>query len=139
MNEVVAVPIGGGAVRFMTPKIYFSSNPDHALCHVHSLFQNEVCSSFANAIDILGDWRDSIQVREDGWIVGPHDRLLLWVPPMYLPGLYGPRTKCLIGIATMELDLSNFAHGPLWESCKDKENQHVILPSFPRFPGILNE
>ena len=104
--------VRGADVRCITPKIQFSSNPHHALCNVHSPFEN--------AMDIVSDWRDSIQVQENGWILGPHNRLLLWVPPMYLPGLYRPRTKCLIGIASMELDLSNFAHGLLWESCKVK-------------------
>ncbi|KIM46585.1 hypothetical protein M413DRAFT_421887, partial [Hebeloma cylindrosporum] len=98
------------SIEFITPKIQFSSNPHHALCGVHYLFEN--------AMDTVGDWRDAIQVQQDGWILGPHGRLLLWVPPMYLPGLYRPRTKHFIGIVPMELDLSNFAHGPLWEFCK---------------------
>jgi hypothetical protein len=102
------------SVGFIPPKIQFSSNLHHALCEVHSLFEN--------AMDITSDWRDTIQVQENGWILGPHNRLLLWVPPMYFPGLYHPRTKHLIGMASMELDLSNFAHGLLWESCKVKDS-----------------
>ena len=108
------VNVRGASATFVIPKIQFSSNPCHALCEVHSLFEN--------AMDITSDWRDSIQVQEDGWIWGPHNRLLLWVPPMYFPRFYHPRTKHLIGIASMELDLSNFAHGLLWESCKVKDS-----------------
>jgi len=78
---------------------------------------------FENATNDIGDWRDFIQVQQDGWILGPQGKLLLWVPPMYLPGLYHPRTKCVIGIAPMELDLSNFAHGPLWELCYKLKTQ----------------
>jgi hypothetical protein len=108
------VNVRGASVRFITPTIQFSSNPHHALCEVHSLFEN--------AMDITSDWRDSIQVQENGWILGPHNRLLLWVPPMYFSGLYRPRTKHLIGMAAMELDLSNFAHGQLWEFCWVRDN-----------------
>ena len=105
----VEMNIKGAPVRFITPNIQFSSNPHHALCDVYSLFEN--------AMDITSDWRDSIQVQEDGWILGPHNRLLLWVPPMYFSGLYHPRTKHVIGMAAMKLDLSNFSHGLLWECC----------------------
>ena len=112
--EVVAMPFGGASFGFVTPRIHFSSNPHHALYEAHCLFEN--------AMDIIGDWRDFIQVQEDGWILGPYSRLLLWVPPMYLPGLYRLRTKHLIGIVPMELDLSNFAHGPLWESCMVRDS-----------------
>ncbi|KAF8957494.1 hypothetical protein BDZ97DRAFT_1706846, partial [Flammula alnicola] len=63
------------------------------------------------------DWRDCIQIQEDGWILGPQARLLLWVPHICLSGLFRPRTKRLIGIIATELDLSNFAHGRSWQSC----------------------
>ena len=84
--------------------------------------QHEVHSLFENDMDITSDWRDSIQIQEDGWILGPYNRLLLWVPPMYFSGLYTPRTKYLIGMTAMELDLSNFAHGQVWEFCWDRDS-----------------
>ncbi len=60
----------------------------------------------------------AVEVRQDGWIVGPQGRLLLHVPTMHLPGLVRARTKRLILVDATELDLSNFAHGPSWQACR---------------------
>ncbi|KAG6326569.1 hypothetical protein ID866_12520, partial [Astraeus odoratus] len=57
----------------------------------------------------------------DGWIIGPHGELLLWIPPSLLAlplRLYGP--KCLLFIArSPQLNLSRMLHGPLWmQNCQ---------------------
>jgi len=113
LSEGIIMPIQDtttvGSNMPVRPKIHFSSNPYHALCEEHLLFEN--------VIDTIGDWRDSIKIQQDRWILGPQTRLLLWIPHMYFQGLYTPRTKCVIGIVSTELDLSHFAHGPLWQSC----------------------
>ncbi|KAF8962292.1 hypothetical protein BDZ97DRAFT_1702551 [Flammula alnicola] len=52
----------------------------------------------------------------DGWIVGPQNRLLFWVPPSYRPRFYGPRTILILPEST-QLDVSRMAHGRSWRSC----------------------
>jgi WD40 repeat protein len=77
----------------------------------------DVQSLFEDTVEIFNDCRDSIQIQEDGWILGPQARLLLYVPHICLTGLVGPRTKCVIGIVPTELDFSHFAHGHSWQHC----------------------
>ena len=104
-----AINFKGVGQAFVMPQINFSSNPHHALFDVHSLFED--------TIGIMDDWRNSIKVQTDGWILGPQARLLLCVPHIYLAGLFGPRTKCVIGTIPTMLDLSHFSHGKSWQNC----------------------
>ncbi|KJA17635.1 hypothetical protein HYPSUDRAFT_205985 [Hypholoma sublateritium FD-334 SS-4] len=93
----------------VAPEINFSLKPCHALQNAGTLFQNP---------DDVGDWRDAVEVRQDGWIVGPQGRLILHVPTMHLPGIIRLRTKRFILVDATELDLSSFAHGPSWQACR---------------------
>jgi hypothetical protein len=62
----------------------------------------------------------------DGWLVGPNDELLLWIPPD-LRLLWWPRTLMTIpSLSYTDLDLSNFKHGPNWMEC-----QFSLPPSNP--------
>ncbi|KAG6328650.1 hypothetical protein ID866_10440 [Astraeus odoratus] len=90
--------------------IRFSSTPSHSLPDSHQL----VCSTSA----VTGDWRDAVTLREDGWIVGPNDRLLLWVPKPHREWLYYPRNTLVFPRGHFELDLSNMAHGKSWQLCQ---------------------
>ncbi|KIM54863.1 hypothetical protein SCLCIDRAFT_1221589, partial [Scleroderma citrinum Foug A] len=92
------------------PLIHFSSLAVHALHNAQSLFVG-----ISNAIS--RDYRDLIHLQNDGWIVGPNGRLLLWVPPSYKAPLYTPWTHLIIPRGTLELDLSKMAHGPSWHQC----------------------
>ncbi|KAH9834893.1 uncharacterized protein C8Q71DRAFT_837694 [Rhodofomes roseus] len=53
----------------------------------------------------------------DGWIVGPHEELFLWIPPGYRTGLLWPRMTAVIGVHPVRLDLRQFAHGSTWTEC----------------------
>ncbi|TFY54734.1 hypothetical protein EVJ58_g8685 [Rhodofomes roseus] len=53
----------------------------------------------------------------DGWIVGPHEELFLWIPPEYRTGLLWPRMTAVIGVHPVRLDLRQFAHGSTWTEC----------------------
>ncbi|KAG6333440.1 hypothetical protein ID866_5642 [Astraeus odoratus] len=68
---------------------------------------------------MTGDWRDAVALREDGWIVGPKDRLLLWVPKSHRKWLYHTRNTLVLPRGHIELDLSNMAHGNSWQRCWD--------------------
>lgn len=92
------------------PEINFSFKAYHALRDAGTLFQDPD--------DIIGDWRDAVEVRQDGWIVGPRGRLLLHVPTVHLPGIIRLRTKRFMLVDATELDLSSFVHGPSWEACR---------------------
>ena len=90
--------------------IHFSSSAAHALHDAQSLF---VDMSNVNA-----DYRDLIHLQNDGWIVGPKGKLLLWVPPSYHKlFLYTPWTHLVIPRGNPELNLSKMAHGPAWHGC----------------------
>ena len=96
--------------------ICFSSSPTHALHHASSLF-----------IDMSDDMEDPkglVHLQNDGWIVGPNGKLLLWIPSSYRSMyFYAPHTNLVIPKGGPELDLSRMAHGPNWHKC------YTSLPS----------
>ncbi len=107
-DSTISVPVR--VTRPIAPAVKFSFQARHALRDASTLLQD-----FDDGNE---DWRDAVEVRQDGWIVGPQGRLLLHVPTMHLPGLVRARTKRLILVDATELDLSNFAHGPSWQACR---------------------
>ena len=58
---------------------------------------------------------------QDGWILGPNDELLLWVPPANRLGLLDPfpRSRVLGHPLITELDFSNFKCGAEWMQCRE--------------------
>jgi hypothetical protein len=58
---------------------------------------------------------------EDGWILGPNDELLLWVPPANRSGLLDPfpRSRVMGLTHITELDFSNFKCGTEWMQCRE--------------------
>ena len=58
---------------------------------------------------------------QDGWILGPNDELLLWVPPVNRSGLLDPfPTSRVMGPTHItELDFSNFKCGTEWMQCRE--------------------
>jgi len=89
--------------------VLFSFVPEHALRDAHKLFHD--------IKDMEGDWRDLIQLKSDGWIVGPRGRLLIWVPLTYRSSLRFMRNTLVIPRGEVELDLSSMVHGNEWEEC----------------------
>ncbi|ETW77090.1 hypothetical protein HETIRDRAFT_105708 [Heterobasidion irregulare TC 32-1] len=71
-----------------------------------------------NAATPPRDYRQSEDMNDDGWIVGPASELLFWVPPAYRDRLLpGARLKMIIGRKVVQLDLSQFIHGTSWHEC----------------------
>ncbi|KAG2032308.1 hypothetical protein BDR03DRAFT_926898 [Suillus americanus] len=58
--------------------------------------------------------------RDSGWVVGPKDRLLFWVPPASRFAFYNPATALVIPREGPELDLSRMAHGQHWQKCLEE-------------------
>ncbi|EMD37410.1 hypothetical protein CERSUDRAFT_49856 [Gelatoporia subvermispora B] len=54
---------------------------------------------------------------ESGWIKGPHDELIMWIPKDYWRGVLMPRTRMLIGQYRATLDGGRFVHGDRWMDC----------------------
>ena len=56
----------------------------------------------------------------DGWILGPNDELLLWVPPANRSDLLTPSSRSrIMGVANpTKLDFSNFKCGMEWMQCR---------------------
>ena len=93
------------------PPITFSSLTTHALTHTQSLFTNL-------PPDVKGDCRDLVHFQDDGWIVGPSGRLLLWIPlPYHSHFKYTPWINLVIPKGFIELDLSRMCHGSIWHKC----------------------
>ncbi|KAG2753294.1 WD40 repeat-like protein [Suillus brevipes Sb2] len=96
--------------QFEAPAMCFSSNPAHALHSASSFLRdsNTPAPSCTN---------------EEGWIVGPEGRLLLWIPLNLYPGamdhMYAPGHTLVIPNNTPQLDLSRVAHGTSWHKCRE--------------------
>lgn len=55
----------------------------------------------------------------DGWLIGPNDELVLWVPAAYQEGLWGPGCRMLNVPHTTEIDFKHFKCGEEWTQCRD--------------------
>ena len=91
--------------------INFSSSNAYALQHAQSLFIDV-------PLDTGKDCRDLIHFQNDGWIMGPNERLLLWIHPFYHSSFHDTLwTNLIIPKGYVELDLSKMRHGPTWHMC----------------------
>ncbi|TFK64299.1 hypothetical protein BDN72DRAFT_925749 [Pluteus cervinus] len=62
------------------------------------------------------DMFDNLNVTSDGWVTH-HDRLILWVPPLYRQSLVSPQILCTSSEApnqTLYLDWTKFVQGDHW-------------------------
>ncbi|KAI0340403.1 WD40 repeat-like protein [Trametopsis cervina] len=57
-------------------------------------------------------------LMEDGWMLGFNRELLFWIAPDYRSALRKPGNKWVISGQNLELELSQFAHGPSWTGCR---------------------
>ena len=92
--------------------ICFSSSTKHALPNAQSLF--------LDLSNVTEDCQGLVYLQDDGWIVAPNGKLLLWIPFFYHPSFcYTPLTRFIIqgGSTRAELDLSRMAHGSAWSEC----------------------
>ncbi|KIK33174.1 hypothetical protein CY34DRAFT_100065 [Suillus luteus UH-Slu-Lm8-n1] len=91
--------------------IRFSSSSIHALRNTSELTEgasHEGCRSTHFFLN-----------HDSGWVVGPKDRLIFWVPPASRHAFYSPQTALVIPRGGPELDLSRMAHGPHWQQCRE--------------------
>ncbi|KAJ6572222.1 quinon protein alcohol dehydrogenase-like superfamily [Mycena capillaripes] len=60
----------------------------------------------------------SVHIQPDGWIVGPHGELILWVPHQLMGFLPRPNLLGILGNHPMvTFDTSIFYHGDQWARC----------------------
>ncbi|KIK13405.1 hypothetical protein PISMIDRAFT_118949 [Pisolithus microcarpus 441] len=52
-----------------------------------------------------------------GWLKGPQDQLLLWIPASFRKPFYSMYTTLIIPRGCMELNLSKMVHGSKWQEC----------------------
>ncbi|PSS12761.1 hypothetical protein PHLCEN_2v3292 [Hermanssonia centrifuga] len=96
--------------------IVLSSEAAHALPHPEDILSPEV-AVFEGYSE--GNPINTVEMTEDGWIVGPEYRRLFWVPPE-LRALWPHMMKWDLtgGQEYLQLDLSQFAaHGRRWTDC----------------------
>ena len=96
--------------RFTTTKICFSPNLTYALCLKSTFSRLEGSYTLA-----------SLGPSEEGWVIGPEGRLLLWIPTSLYPVMHVPGNKLVISNDASELDLSRFSHGTSWEMCRERD------------------
>ncbi|KAG6327596.1 hypothetical protein ID866_11493 [Astraeus odoratus] len=73
--------------------------------------------SYDGTIYVWSSERDAVVLWNDGWIVGPEARLLLWIPMMYRDRLWFPWNTMVFPRDYIELNLSEMAHGGSWQEC----------------------
>ncbi|KAG2100161.1 uncharacterized protein F5147DRAFT_327705 [Suillus discolor] len=93
---------------FKAPVICFSPNPSYALHSPSSFLQDS-----SNPV--------SVAANEDGWVVHPDGRLLLWIPLNFHPVMYAPGNTLVIHDRASQFDLSRLAHGTSWHMCREQE------------------
>ncbi|EPQ54646.1 WD40 repeat-like protein [Gloeophyllum trabeum ATCC 11539] len=54
---------------------------------------------------------------ESGWVKGPTEELLFWVPPVHRQGLLRPDNTLVIGAHPTRLNLESFVHEEDWVKC----------------------
>ncbi|KIJ49067.1 hypothetical protein M422DRAFT_161600, partial [Sphaerobolus stellatus SS14] len=59
--------------------------------------------------------------QDTGYITGPNKELIFWIPFSYHERLWLPHYLAIMGMDTVTLDLSQFAHGPSWTECWKSE------------------
>ncbi|OJA13983.1 hypothetical protein AZE42_04592 [Rhizopogon vesiculosus] len=96
--------------HFTATKICFSPSLTYALCSQSAFSRLE--DSYTPA---------SLGPSEEGWVGGPEGRLLLWIPTSLYPAMHVPGNKLVISNDASELDLSRFAHGASWETCRERD------------------
>ncbi|KAG2121903.1 WD40-repeat-containing domain protein [Suillus clintonianus] len=89
-----------------TTAICFSPNPSHALRSAPSFLKETPAPYGPN---------------EEGWVVGPEGRLLLWIPLNFYPATYAPGNTLVIANNALQLDLSFLAHGMSWHECRTQD------------------
>ncbi|KAF8514587.1 hypothetical protein BU17DRAFT_52507, partial [Hysterangium stoloniferum] len=91
------------------PFVNFSPCNDHALFDVAQLLED---------ISLEDYWQHSFTLDSEGWMKGPNNRLLFWVPPALREPFYTPLTRLIIPPIAIELDLRHMVHGTRWRGCQ---------------------
>ncbi|KAG2158706.1 uncharacterized protein EDB93DRAFT_1119911 [Suillus bovinus] len=94
--------------------IRFSSTSIHALCDTYELIEGASHDDHS-----LTPSTPFFLNYDNGWVVGPKQRLLFWVPLASRRLFYSPRTAMVIPRGGPELDLSCMAHGQHWQKCRE--------------------
>lgn len=64
-----------------------------------------------------------LRLKQDGWLIGVNNRLILWIPPEYRGRLMWPGMQRVIStIPHVSLDFSRFVHGMEWWRCYEPGN-----------------
>jgi WD40 repeat protein len=100
--------------------VSFSSNSTHALCDTPELMEGASHDDHSSTPFFLNS--------DSGWVVGPKNRLLFWVPPASRHPFYSPATALVIPRGGPELDLSRMAHGQHWHKCQERWVSSKSLP-----------
>ncbi len=95
--------------------IVLSPEAAHALPHPEDILSPEVEAPKV----YRGNPINTVEMTEDGWMVGPKSRRLFWVPPELRAQIWPHRMRWDLtgGEERIQLDLSQFVHGLGWTDC----------------------
>ncbi|KAH7903262.1 hypothetical protein BJ138DRAFT_982739, partial [Hygrophoropsis aurantiaca] len=89
--------------------ISFSSDPKHALCNSTQLFEK---------LPGISQSGQAFMLQSNGWVLGPAQQLLFWVPPASRQSFYSAFCNPVPAAGNyVMLDLSHMAHGRQWYNC----------------------
>ncbi|KAF8268106.1 WD40-repeat-containing domain protein [Lactarius quietus] len=102
-----------------------SGSRDKTICVWNAMTEETVAGPFHGH----SDWTKETEITEqvsfisqskidyEGWICGPNDELLMWIPPLHRTGLHRPSNVWVADKHETCLDLSTFVHGHSWNTC----------------------
>jgi hypothetical protein len=79
-----------------------------------------MASSYKSLPNFLVDLFTDMSPFQDGWMRGPNDELLFWIPPDYRSSIWRPGNISIIGRMVTLLDFRHFTHGTDWGKCFDE-------------------
>ncbi|THG92593.1 hypothetical protein EW026_g8357 [Hermanssonia centrifuga] len=94
--------------------IVLSPEAAHALPHPEDIISPGV---EAPKVYSEGNPINTVEMTEDGWIVGPEYRRLFWVPPELRARILMMKWDLTGGQEYLQIDLSQFVHGLGWTDC----------------------
>ncbi|KAI0310201.1 WD40-repeat-containing domain protein [Amylostereum chailletii] len=115
--------LSGPAIRIWNVEtiegsILLSLNPEHALTKPDAFLGSLPTSD-------KYDYSDLLTMQENGWLVGPESRLLLWLPSENRQSVDFLQGFANIDWPTTSLDLSKYAHGTNWHECYTEYSDDV--------------
>lgn len=92
--------------------------PNEDLIHTLVPFFLFGVNSYKSSRKSMSQFQFKKPLDNAGWLRGPQQELLFWVPPSHRKALYRSNTISIFGKDVTQIDFTRFEHGTAWESCR---------------------